>query len=141
MNMSSFEKKSCPNSPDSYNNIKNYNQLINIKSGTKLDFNTSPYLKELKHESFSQKLIRELTKEKMEHCIEILRNIQHDLNKLQYFSQEDFLKSQLSEIDQNKIIKITTELRENEDYIQLLHDINTFKNQENTMGNLCYLMN
>ena len=72
----------------------------------------------------------------MEHCIVILRNIQPDLNKFQNISQDDFSKCQLSEIEQDKIMKIITELRENEDYIQLLHDINTFNDQENIIGKL-----
>ena len=110
---------------------------MKVKSDIKLDFDTtSPYLKEIKNESFSKKLIRELTKYGMEYCIDILKNYNPDLNKLQNFSQDDFSKLRLSENDKNKIMKIISEIRENEDYLQLLHDINTFNDQENNGNDL-----
>ena len=91
----------------------------------------------MKHESFSQKLIREFNKYGMEYYIDILKNVNADLNKLQNFSYEDFSKYRISENDKHKIMKIIIEIRENEDYLQLLHDINTFNvnDQENNIGN------
>ena len=91
----------------------------------------------MKHESFSQKLIKELNKYNMEYCIDILKTVNADLNKLKNFSHEDFSKVRILENDKHKIMKIIIEIRENEDYLQLLHDINTFNvnDQENNIGN------
>jgi len=102
----------------------NFNQM-KIPSACKLNFDHVNSPKDAKLESFQQALAKELSKQGLEHSIPLVCNLNFDLQELHQFNLKDSSKfSGLTEADKEKIVKIVTEIKEDEEInLQMFHDI------------------